>query len=229
MPEIQNAKTSRLTHSGSGFRCIDVCCVFHNPEKISTNARVRNGACVLSMQSAQLRSGIGIAVRVGLEIHFASERGSVAEIEKETQESYEDTDDQFALLWVAVPICALIISTAAFYFASPVLLPLAIASILSVVFSGVASRLEPYCGRFISAAIVVLLVIGFIAALGYFLTIQLTGSRRPGLRVFGQYWQQNSGAGEEHAAMAPACQGSGDRRSASSGKRESRAPQGARQ
>ena len=50
------------------------------------------------------------------------------EIEKETQESYEDTDDQFALLWVAVPICALIITTAAFYFASPVLLPLAIAS-----------------------------------------------------------------------------------------------------
>ena len=43
-----------------------------------------------------------------------------------------------------------------------------------MVFSGVASRLEPFCGRFISAAIVVLLVIGFIAALGYFLTIQLT-------------------------------------------------------
>jgi predicted PurR-regulated permease PerM len=99
----------------------------------------------------------------------------VPTIEKETQqESYPETEDQFALLWVAVPICALIISTAAFYFASPVLLPLAIASILSVVFSGVASRLEPYVGRFISAAVVVLLVIGFIAALGYYLTIQLT-------------------------------------------------------
>jgi predicted PurR-regulated permease PerM/methylmalonyl-CoA mutase cobalamin-binding subunit len=98
----------------------------------------------------------------------------VAQIEKETPEGYEGDDDQYALLWVAVPICALIISTAAFYFGSPVLLPLAIATILSVVFSGVASRLEPYCGRFISAAIVVLMVIGFIAALGYFLTIQLT-------------------------------------------------------
>jgi predicted PurR-regulated permease PerM len=102
--------------------------------------------------------------------------GSVPAIEKETQQAiYPETEDQFALLWVAVPICGLIISTAAFYFASPVLLPLVIASILSVVFSGVASRLEPFCGRFLSAAIVVLLVIGFIAALGYFLTIQLTG------------------------------------------------------
>jgi predicted PurR-regulated permease PerM/methylmalonyl-CoA mutase cobalamin-binding subunit len=101
----------------------------------------------------------------------------VAQIEKATPTTpagYEEGDDQFALLWVAVPICALIIGTAAFYFASPVLLPLAIASILSVVFSGVADRLEHYCGRFISAATVVLLVIGFISALGYFLTIQLT-------------------------------------------------------
>lgn len=95
-------------------------------------------------------------------------------IEKETQESYDETDDEYALLWVAVPICALMVSTAAFYFASPVLLPLVIALILSVVFSGVASRLEPFCGRFISAATVVLMVMGFIAALGYFLTIQLT-------------------------------------------------------
>ena len=101
----------------------------------------------------------------------------VAQIEKATPTTpagYDEGDDQFALLWVAIPICALIITTAAFYFASPVLLPLAIASILSVVFSGVADRLEAYCGRFISAAIVVLLVIGFISALGYFLTVQLT-------------------------------------------------------
>lgn len=134
---------------------------------------------VLSMQFAQSRSGIGIAVigiavKVGLEIHFASEWGSVAEIGKETQ-SYEESDDRLTLLWVAVPVCGLIISSAALYFASPVLLPLAIALILSVVFSPLASRLEPFCGRFISAAMVVLLVIGFIAALGYFLTIQLTG------------------------------------------------------
>ncbi len=98
----------------------------------------------------------------------------MAEIEKETEQSYDDSDDRFELLWVAVPICALIISTAAFYFGKPVLLPLAIALIMSVVFSPVATRLEPYCGRFVSAALVVLLVIGFIGAMGYFLTIELT-------------------------------------------------------
>jgi predicted PurR-regulated permease PerM/methylmalonyl-CoA mutase cobalamin-binding subunit len=99
---------------------------------------------------------------------------SVAEIEKETEQSYDDSDNRFELLWVAVPICALIISTAAFYFGKPVLLPLAIALIMSVVFSPVATRLEQYCGRFVSAALVVLLVIGFIGAMGYFLTIELT-------------------------------------------------------
>jgi predicted PurR-regulated permease PerM len=99
----------------------------------------------------------------------------LAEIEKHTEQPFdEDDEDRFELLWVAVPICALIISTAAFYFGKPVLLPLAIALILSVVFSPVASRLEPYCGRFVSAALVVLFVIGFIVSLGYFLTIELT-------------------------------------------------------
>jgi predicted PurR-regulated permease PerM len=99
----------------------------------------------------------------------------LAEIEHDSDQlSYEEIDDRFELLWVAVPMCALIIGTAALYFAKPVLLPLAIALIMSVVFSPVASRLEPYCGRFISAALVVLLVIGFIGALGYFLTTELT-------------------------------------------------------
>src|SRR5260370_8273105 len=45
---------------------------------------------------------------------------------------------------------------------------------MSVVFSPVATRLEPYCGRFVSAALVVLFVISFIGAIGYFLTIELT-------------------------------------------------------
>ena len=67
--------------------------------------------------------------------------------EKQTEQAYGENDDRFALLWVAVPVCALIIGTAALYFARPVLLPLAIALILSVVFSPVATRLEPYFGR----------------------------------------------------------------------------------
>ncbi len=98
----------------------------------------------------------------------------MTEIEKETLQPYDDTDDRFELLWVAVPICAVFISTAAFYFGKPVLLPLAIATVMSVVFSPIATRLEPYCGRFISAALVVLFVIAFIGALGYFMTIELT-------------------------------------------------------
>src|SRR6202167_3009091 len=66
------------------------------------------------------------------------------------------------------------IATAALYLGRPVLLPLAIALILSVVFSPVASRLDRYFGRLISAALVVLVAIGLLTAMGYFLTIELT-------------------------------------------------------
>ena len=91
---------------------------------------------------------------------------AVAEIEKEIEQAYGESYDSFALLWVAVPICALIIATAALYFARPVLLPLAIALILSVVFSPVATRLERCFGRLLSAALVVLIAIGAISAIG---------------------------------------------------------------
>jgi predicted PurR-regulated permease PerM/methanogenic corrinoid protein MtbC1 len=98
----------------------------------------------------------------------------VAEIEKQAEQPYVENDDRFALLWVAVPICGLFVVTAALYLGRAVLLPLAIALILSVVFSPIATRLERYFGRLISAALVVLVVIGLISATGYFLTIELT-------------------------------------------------------
>ncbi len=98
----------------------------------------------------------------------------VAEIEKQTEQPYGESEDRFALLSVAGPVCALIITSGALYLGRPVLLPLAIALILSVVFSPVATRLERYFGRLISAALVVLVVIGAISAIGYFLTIELT-------------------------------------------------------
>ena len=104
----------------------------------------------------------------------------MAEIEKQTRATYGESDDSFALLWVAVPICAMIVATGALYLGRPVLLPLAIALILSVVFSPIATRLEPYFGRLVSAALVVLVAIGVITATGYFLTIELTSGRRPG-------------------------------------------------
>src|ERR1035437_10400198 len=98
----------------------------------------------------------------------------VAEIEKQKEQPYGESEDLFALLSVAAPVCALIITTGALYLGRPVLLPLAIALILSVVFSPVATRLERYVGRLISAALVVLVAIGAISAIGYFLTIELT-------------------------------------------------------
>jgi len=104
----------------------------------------------------------------------------VAEVEKQTQQNeqteqpYGESEDSFTLLWVAVPLCAMIIATAAMYFAKPVLLPLAIALILSVVFSPVATRLDHYFGRLVSAALVVLVAVGVVSAMGYFLTIELT-------------------------------------------------------
>jgi len=98
----------------------------------------------------------------------------VAETEKQTEQPYGESEDRFALLSVAGPVCALIIATGALYLGRPVLLPLAIALILSVVFSPVATRLERYFGRLISAALVVLVVIGAISAIGYFLTMELT-------------------------------------------------------
>jgi predicted PurR-regulated permease PerM len=99
---------------------------------------------------------------------------AVADSENQTEQLYGESGDGFSLLWVAVPVCATIIATAALYFGRPVLLPLAIALILSVVFSPVATRLERYFGRLIGAALVVLLVIAAVSAMGYFLTIELT-------------------------------------------------------
>ena len=98
----------------------------------------------------------------------------VADIEKQTEQAYGESEDRFALLSVAAPVCALIIATGALYLGRSVLFPLTIALILSVVFSPIATRLERYFGRLISAALVVLVLIGAIAAIGYFLTIELT-------------------------------------------------------
>jgi predicted PurR-regulated permease PerM/methylmalonyl-CoA mutase cobalamin-binding subunit len=98
----------------------------------------------------------------------------VVELEKRTEQPFGESDDSFALLWVAVPLCAMIVATGALYLGRPVLLPLAIALILSVVFSPVATRLERYFGRLVGAAIVVLVAVGVVSAAGYFLTIELT-------------------------------------------------------
>ena len=48
------------------------------------------------------------------------------------------------------------------------------ALVLAVIFTPITGRLEPYVGRILSAALVVLFAVGAIIAIGYFLTIELT-------------------------------------------------------
>jgi predicted PurR-regulated permease PerM len=72
------------------------------------------------------------------------------------------------------PLIGIIITSAVLYLAKGLLLPLAMAAILAVIFSPVANRLDRFVGRFVSAAVVVLAAVAAIAAVAYFLTIELT-------------------------------------------------------
>ena len=71
------------------------------------------------------------------------------------------------------PILGVIVATAVFYAAKDLLLPMAMAAMLAVIFSPIASRLEKFIGRAFSAALVVLLTISVLAAIGYFLSVEL--------------------------------------------------------
>ena len=75
---------------------------------------------------------------------------------------------------VTTPVLALIIATIVLYLGKNILLPLAMASMLAVGFSPIAGHLEPLVGRFVSAALVVVLAITAVGATGYFLTVELT-------------------------------------------------------
>jgi len=75
---------------------------------------------------------------------------------------------------VAWPLLAVIVATAVLYLGKDILLPLTMASVLAVAFSPITSRLERFVGRFISAALVVVLAITTIGAILCFLTIELT-------------------------------------------------------
>jgi predicted PurR-regulated permease PerM/methylmalonyl-CoA mutase cobalamin-binding subunit len=93
--------------------------------------------------------------------------------ERQEVQSYFESD-QYALLWIALPVCLFLIGTTALYFGRTVLLPLALAAVLSIVFSSLAARLERWCGRILSAALVVMLIVGLVGLIGYFLTLELT-------------------------------------------------------
>ena len=74
----------------------------------------------------------------------------------------------------AKAIVTFIIAVAVLSLGKDILLPLAVAALLAVVFSPIASRLEQLVGRFVSSTLIVVAVISLIGALGYFLTVELT-------------------------------------------------------
>jgi predicted PurR-regulated permease PerM len=71
-------------------------------------------------------------------------------------------------------LVGIVISTAVLYLARGLLLPVAMGAILAIIYSPVANRLDQFVGRFISAAMVVVGAVAMVAAVGYFLTIELT-------------------------------------------------------
>jgi predicted PurR-regulated permease PerM/methanogenic corrinoid protein MtbC1 len=86
----------------------------------------------------------------------------------------ENSDDGFDGSRAARPFIGVITATAVLYLGKDVLLPVAMAAILAVIFSPIADRLDMLVGRFVSAAIVVLAAIAAVGAIGYFLTAELT-------------------------------------------------------
>jgi predicted PurR-regulated permease PerM len=101
-----------------------------------------------------------------------SKRESPAIQESLDNEKRVEQPDQRSL--ATGPIISIIVATGVFYFGKTVLLPLAMASVLAIVFSPIAGRLERLIGRAASAAIVVIAGVSVITAIGYFLTVEMT-------------------------------------------------------
>jgi predicted PurR-regulated permease PerM/methylmalonyl-CoA mutase cobalamin-binding subunit len=80
----------------------------------------------------------------------------------------------FSVDRVTRPLLAIVIVTAVFYLGREILLPITMASILAIVFSPIASRLEPFVGRLLSAVVVLIVSIAAVSGLIYFLTVELT-------------------------------------------------------
>jgi predicted PurR-regulated permease PerM len=75
---------------------------------------------------------------------------------------------------VSGPFVAVIIATVVLYLAEDILMPLAMAAILAVAFSPIASRLEAFVGRFLGAALITIAAIGAICLVAFLATVQLT-------------------------------------------------------
>jgi predicted PurR-regulated permease PerM/methylmalonyl-CoA mutase cobalamin-binding subunit len=87
----------------------------------------------------------------------------------------DELDQQdFSVDRVAKPLLAIVIVTAVLYLGREILLPITMASILAIIFSPVASRLEPYFGRLLTAFLVLIVSVAVVSGLIYFLTVELT-------------------------------------------------------
>ena len=93
---------------------------------------------------------------------------------EEPQTQISVSDNGLSLVRAALPVVALVFATAALFRGRDVLMPITMAFILAVIFTPLSNILEGFVGRFCSAALVVILAIGVIAAIGYFLTVELT-------------------------------------------------------
>jgi len=90
-------------------------------------------------------------------------------------DSGDDSQDEVhSTLRLAIPILMVIVATAVLYLARDILLPLAMAGMLSVIFSPIARRAEKLLGHLAGTALVVLGAIAMVGAIGYFLTTELT-------------------------------------------------------
>src|SRR5579872_7058103 len=93
---------------------------------------------------------------------------------KSLPDSVDGEDDEFDRRRAARPFIGVITATAVLYLAKDLLLPIAMAAILAVIFSPVANRLDKLVGRFVSAALLVLAATMAVGGIGYFLTVELT-------------------------------------------------------
>jgi predicted PurR-regulated permease PerM len=99
---------------------------------------------------------------------------AIENLNKPPSPEESEQDELNSLLLIGTPILAIVVATAVLYFARDILLPLAMASMLSVIFSPLARRTERVIGRLAGSAVVVLGAVAIMGAIGYFLTTELT-------------------------------------------------------
>jgi hypothetical protein len=93
---------------------------------------------------------------------------STPDEEEEVSSPLSDAAYVLAFISNALPIFTILIATTVLYRGRDIFLPLKMAVILAVIFSPISNFLEPYAGRPLSAAIVVLLAIGIVTGIGFF-------------------------------------------------------------